>query len=201
MFDSDVIKQGIKDESILEVMREVDRQKFVPEKYSDIAYEDRAIPIGEGQTISQPFIVAFMTENLKLKPGHKVLEVGTGSGFQTAVLSKLGAKVSTIEINKKLFKESLKRLTYLGYDDISFHHGDGNKGVPEQAPYDRILVTAAPAEIPRDLLGQLAKNGIMVIPVGNQSEVQYLYRIKKLDDDKIEQEKILPVHFVPLIKS
>ena len=201
MFDSDVIKQGIKDESILEVMQEVDRQKFVPKKYSDIAYENRAIPIGEGQTISQPFIVAFMTENLKLKPGHKVLEVGTGSGFQTAVLSKLGAKVSTIEINKKLFKESLKRLTDLGYDDISFHHGDGNKGVPEQAPYDRILVTAAPAEIPRDLLGQLAKNGIMVIPVGNQSEVQYLYRIKKLDDDKIEQEKILPVHFVPLIKS
>ena len=201
MFDSDVIKQGIKDESILEVMREVDRQKFVPKKYSDIAYEDRAIPIGEGQTISQPFIVAFMTENLKLKPGHKVLEVGTGSGFQTAVLSKLGAKVSTIEINKKLFKESLKRLTGLGYGDISFYHGDGNKGVPEQSPYDRILVTAAPAEIPRDLLSQLANNGIMVIPIGNQSEVQYLYRIKKLDDDKIEKEKILPVHFVPLIKS
>ena len=106
MFDRDVIKQGIKDESILEVMREVDRQKFVPEKYSDIAYEDRAIPIGEGQTISQPFIVAFMTENLKLKPGHKVLEVGTGSGFQTAVLSKLGASVVSIEINEVLAKKA-----------------------------------------------------------------------------------------------
>jgi len=201
MFDSDVIKKGIKDQAVLKAMRDVDRRKFVPDKYSDVAYDDRALPIGEQQTISQPFIVAFMTESLHIEKGNKVLEVGTGSGFQTAVLTKLGAKVSTIEINKKLFKESSKRLNDLGYNDISFHYGDGNKGIPEQSPYDRILVTAAPAEIPRDLLGQLAKNGIMVIPVGNQSEVQYLYRIKKLDDDKIEKEKILPVHFVPLIKS
>ena len=201
MFDSDVIKKGIKNQAVLKAMRDVDRRKFVPDKYSDVAYDDRALPIGEQQTISQPFIVAFMTESLHIEKGNKVLEVGTGSGFQTAVLTKLGAKVSTIEINKKLFKESSKRLNDLGYNDISFHYGDGNKGIPEQSPYDRILVTAAPAEIPRDLLGQLAKNGIMVIPVGNQSEVQYLYRIKKLDDDKIEKEKILPVHFVPLIKS
>ena len=201
MFDSDVIKKGIKDQAVLEAMRDVDRRKFVPDKYSDVAYDDRALPIGEQQTISQPFIVAFMTESLHIEKGNKVLEVGTGSGFQTAVLTKLGAKVSTIEINKKLFKESSKRLNDLGYNDISFHYGDGNKGIPEQSPYDRILVTAAPSEIPRDLLGQLAKNGIMVIPVGNQSEVQYLYRIKKLDDDKIEKEKILPVHFEPLIKS
>ena len=201
MFDSDVIKKGIKEKAVLKAMRDVDRRKFVPDKYSDVAYDDRALPIGEQQTISQPFIVAFMTESLHIEKGNKVLEVGTGSGFQTAVLTKLGAKVSTIEINKKLFKESSKRLNDLGYNDISFHYGDGNKGIPEQSPYDRILVTAAPSEIPRDLLGQLAKNGIMVIPVGNQSEVQYLYRIKKLDDDKIEKEKILPVHFVPLIKS
>ena len=201
MFDSDVIKKGIKDQAVLKAMRDVDRRKFIPDKYSDVAYDDRALPIGEQQTISQPFIVAFMTESLHIEKGNKVLEVGTGSGFQTAVLTKLGAKVSTIEINRKLFKESSKRLNDLGYNDISFHYGDGNKGIPEQSPYDRILVTAAPTEIPRDLLGQLAKNGIMVIPVGNQSEVQYLYRIKKLDDDKIEKEKILPVHFVPLIKS
>ena len=201
MFDNDVIKKGINDQAVLQAMRDVDRRKFVSDKFSDVAYDDRALPIGEEQTISQPFIVASMTESLHIEKGNKVLEVGTGSGFQTAVLSKLGAKVSTIEINKKLFKESLKRLTDLGYDDISFHHGDGNKGIPERSPYDRILVTAAPAEIPIELLGQLAKNGIMVIPVGNQSEVQYLYRIKKLDNDKIEKEKILPVHFVPLIKS
>ncbi len=201
MFDSDVIKKGINDQAVLQAMRDVDRRKFVSDKFSDVAYDDRALPIGEEQTISQPFIVAFMTESLQIEKGNKVLEVGTGSGYQTAVLSKLGAKVSTIEINKKLFKESLKRLTDLGYDDISFYHGDGNKGVPDQCPYDRILVTAAPAEIPRDLLGQLAKNGIMIIPVGNQLEVQYLYRIKKLDNDKIEKERILPVHFVPLIKS
>jgi len=201
MFDSDVIKKGIKDQAVLQAMRDVDRRKFVSNKFSDVAYDDRALSIGEEQTISQPFIVAFMTESLHIEKGNKVLEVGTGSGFQTAVLSKLGAKVSTIEINKKLFKESSKRLNDLGYDDISFHQGDGNKGVPEQSPYDRILVTAAPTEIPRDLLGQLDINGIMVIPVGNQSGVQYLYKIKKLDDDKIEEEKILPVHFVPLIKS
>ena len=201
MFDSDVIKKGINDQAVLKAMRDVDRRNFVSDKFSDVAYDDRALPIGEQQTISQPFIVAFMTESLHIEKGNKVLEVGTGSGFQTAVLSKLGAKVFTIEINKKLFKESLKRLTHLGYDDISFHHGDGNKGFPEQSPYDRILVTAAPAKIPRDLLDQLSINGIMVIPVGHQSEVQYLYRIKKLDDDKIEKEKILPVHFVPLIKS
>ena len=201
MFDSDVIKKGIKNQAVLKAMRDVDRRKFVADKYSDVAYDDRALPIGEQQTISQPFIVAFMTESLHIEKGNKVLEVGTGSGFQTAVLTKLGAKVSTIEINKKLFRESSKRLNDLGYNDISFHYGDGNKGIPEQSPYDRILVTAAPSEIPRDLLVQLAKNGIMVIPVGNQSEVQYLYRIKKLDDDKIEKEKILPVHFVPLIKS
>ena len=201
MFDNDVIKKGINDQAVLQAMRDVDRRKFVSDKFSDVAYDDRALPIGEEQTISQPFIVASMTESLHIEKGNKVLEVGTGSGFQTPVLSKLGAKVSTIEINKKLFKESLKRLTDLGYDDISFHHGDGNKGIPERSPYDRILVTAAPAEIPIELLGQLAKNGIMVIPVGNQSEVQYLYRIKKLDNDKIEKEKILPVHFVPLIKS
>ena len=183
MFDSDVIKKGINDQAVLQAMRDVDRRKFVSDKFSDVAYDDRALPIGEEQTISQPFIVAFMTESLQIEKGNKVLEVGTGSGFQTAVLSKLGAKVSTIEINKKLFKESSKRLIDLGYGDISFHHGDGNKGVLEQSPYDRILVTAAPAEIPRDLIDQLAINGIMVIPVGNQSEVQYLYRIKKLNDD------------------
>ena len=124
MFDSDVIKKGIKNQAVLKAMRDVDRRKFVPDKYSDVAYDDRALPIGEQQTISQPFIVAFMTESLHIEKGNKVLEVGTGSGFQTAVLTKLGAKVSTIEINKKLFKESSKRLNDLGYNDISFHYGD-----------------------------------------------------------------------------
>lgn len=201
MYDSDVIKQGIKDEFILEVMRAVDRRKFVPEKYSDIAYEDRAIPIGEDQTISQPFIVAFMTENLKLKPKHKVLEVGTGSGFQTAVLSKIASSVSSIEIKELLAKKALTRLNNLGYKDISLHHGDGNNGVSENAPYDRILVTAASDEIPKKLLEQLSFNGRMIIPIGKQSEVQHLCLVKKSNDGEINKEKILPVHFVPLIKG
>ena len=201
MFDSDVIKQGIKDESILEVMREVDRQNFVPKKYSDIAYEDRAIPIGEGQTISQPFIVAFMTENLKLKPGHKVLEVGTGSGFQTAVLSKLGTSVVSIEINEVLAKKASTILSELGYKKISLHHGDGNNGVSEHAPYDRILVAAASNEIPKTLLDQLSINGRMIIPIGKQSAVQHLWLITKNSDGEINKEKILPVHFVPMING
>ena len=201
MFDSDVIKQGIKDESILEVMREVDRQKFVPEKYSDIAYEDRAIPIGEGQTISQPFIVAFMTENLKLKPGHKVLEVGTGSGFQTAVLSKLKTSVVSIEINEVLAKKASNILSELGYKKISLHCGDGNNGVSEYAPYDRILVAAASNEMPEKLVDQLEINGKMIIPIGKQAEVHHLWLITKNDDGKINKEKILPVHFVPLLNG
>ena len=201
MFDSDVIKQGIKDESILEVMREVDRQKFVPKKYSDIAYEDRAIPIGEGQTISQPFIVAFMTENLKLKPGHKVLEVGTGSGFQTAVLSKLKTSVVSIEINEVLAKKASNILSELGYKKISLHCGDGNNGVPEYAPYDRILVAAASNEVPEKLVDQLEINGKMIIPIGKQAEVQHLWLITKNDDGKINKEKILPVHFLPLLNG
>ena len=201
MFDSDVIKKGINDQAVLQAMRDVDRRKFVSDKFFDVAYDDRALPIGEEQTISQPFIVAFMTESLHIEKGNKVLEVGTGSGFQTAVLSKLGAKVSTIEINKKLFKESLKRLTDLGYDDISFHHGDGNKGVPEQSPYDRILVAAASNEIPKTLLDQLSINGRMIIPIGKQSAVQHLWLITKNSDGEINKEKILPVHFVPMING
>ena len=199
MFNSDVIKQGINDESILEAMREVDRQKFVPEKCSDIAYEDRAIPIGEGQTTSQPFIVAFMTENLKLKPGHKVLEVGTGSGFQTAVLSKLGASVVSIEINELLANKASILLNELSYQRISLYCGDGNHGVPKHAPYDRILVAAASNEVPEKLVDQLAINGKMIIPIGKQAEVQHLWLITKNNDGKINKEKILPVHFVPLL--
>ena len=201
MFESHVIKQGIEDESILEVMREVDRQRFIPEKYSDIAYEDRAIPIGEGQTISQPFIVAFMTENLKLKPKHKVLEVGTGSGFQTAVLSKLGTSVVSIEINEVLAKKASTILNELGYKKISLHCGDGNHGVSEHAPYDRIIVAAASNEIPKPLLDQLSINGRMIIPIGKQLEVQHLWLITKNNDGKINKEKILPVHFVPMING
>ena len=201
MFDCDVIKQGIKNKSILNVMRDIDRGNFVPKEYSDVAYDDCAIPLGENQTISQPFIIAFMTENLELKPRHKVLEIGTGSGFQTAVLSKLSDLVVSVEINEVLAKKALIRLNQLGYSNISLHHGDGIKGIPKYAPYDRILVSAASSEIPKKLFDQLSTNGQMIIPIGKQSEVQYFWLIKKMKDGQMKKEKILPVHFVSIIKG
>lgn len=201
MFDSDVIRQGIKNKSILNVMRDIDRRNFVPKEYSDIAYDDCAIPLGENQTISQPFIVAFMTENLELKPTHKVLEIGTGSGFQTAVLSRLASLVVSVEINEVLAKKASIRLNQLGYSNIFFHHSDGMKGMSKYAPYDRILVSAASEKVPKKLLDQLSINGQMIIPIGKQSGVQYLCLIKKMKDGEIKKEKILPVHFVSMTKG
>ena len=201
MFDSDVIKQGIKNKSILNVMRDIDRRNFVSKEYSDIAYDDCAIPLGENQTISQPFIVAFMTENLELKPRHKVLEIGTGSGFQTAVLSKLADLVVSVEINEVLAKKASIRLNQLGYSNISLHHSDGIQGISKYAPYDRILVSAASDKIPKKLFDQLSINGQMIIPIGKQSEVQHLWLIKKMKDGEIKKEKILPVHFASMIKG
>jgi protein-L-isoaspartate(D-aspartate) O-methyltransferase len=201
MFDSDVIRQGIKNKSILNVMRDVDRRNFVSKEYSDIAYDDCAIPLGENQTISQPFIVAFMTENLELKPRHKVLEIGTGSGFQTAVLSKLADLVVSVEINEVLAKKASIRLNQLGYSNISLHHSDGMQGISKYAPYDRILVSAASDKIPKKLFDQLSINGQMIIPIGKQSEVQHLWLIKKMKDGEIKKEKILPVHFASIIKG
>ena len=201
MFDSDVIRQGIKNKSILNVMRDIDRRNFVSKEYSDIAYDDCAIPLGENQTISQPFIVAFMTENLELKPRHKVLEIGTGSGFQTAVLSKLADLVVSVEINEVLAKKASIRLNQLGYSNISLHHSDGMQGISKYAPYDRILVSAACHKIPKKLFDQLSINGQMIIPIGEQSEVQHLWLIKKMKDGEIKKEKILPVHFASMIKG
>ena len=201
MFDSDVIRQGIKNKSILNVMRDIDRRNFVSKEYSDIAYDDCAIPLGENQTISQPFIVAFMTENLELKPRHKVLEIGTGSGFQTAVLSKLADLVVSVEINEVLAKKASIRLNQLGYSNISLHHSDGIQGISKYAPYDRILVSAASDKIPKKLFDQLSINGQMIIPIGKQSGVQYLCLIKKMKDGEIKKEKILPVHFASIIKG
>lgn len=201
MFDSDVIRQGIKNKSILNVMRDIDRRNFVSKEYSDIAYDDCAIPLGENQTISQPFIVAFMTENLELKPRHKVLEIGTGSGFQTAVLSKLADLVVSVEINEVLAKKASIRLNQLGYSNISLHHSDGIQGISKYAPYDRILVSAASDKIPKKLFDQLSINGQMIIPIGKQSEVQHLWLIKKMKDGEIKKEKILPVHFVSMTKG
>ena len=199
MVEDQIIKRGIEDQRVLDVMKVVERHKFVPERYSESAYKDGPLPIGYGQTISQPFIVAFMTENLKLKSSHKVLEIGTGSGYQAAVLSELCDHVYTIEIVDELANESAERLEKLGFENITVRSGDGYKGWPEEAPFDRIMVTAAPEEIPELLIEQLAEGGIMVIPVGKQYEIQYLWVITKEVGGQIKKEKILPVRFVPMV--
>ena len=201
MVEDQIIKRGVEDPRVLDVMKVVERHKFVPEKYSESAYKDGPLPIGHGQTISQPFIVAFMTENLKLEPSHKVLEIGTGSGYQAAVLSELCDHVYTIEIVDELANESVERLGRLGFNNITVRSGDGYKGWPEEAPFDRIMVTAAPEEIPELLTEQLAEGGVMVIPVGKQYEIQYLWVITKEADGSIKKEKILPVRFVPMISK
>ena len=199
MVQDQIIKRGIEDQRVLDVMKVVERHKFVPERYSESAYKDGPLPIGYGQTISQPFIVAFMTENLKLKSSHKVLEIGTGSGYQAAVLSELCDHVYTIEIVDALANEATERLEKLGFENITVRSGDGYKGWPEEAPFDRIMVTAAPEEIPELLIEQLAEGGIMVIPVGKQYEIQYLWVITKEVGGQIKKEKILPVRFVPMV--
>ena len=199
MVEDQIIKRGVEDPRVLDVMKVVERHKFVPEKYSESAYKDGPLPIGHGQTISQPFIVAFMTENLKLEPSHKVLEIGTGSGYQAAVLSELCDHVYTIEIVDELANESAERLGRLGFNNITVRSGDGYKGWPEEAPFDRIMVTAAPEEIPELLTEQLAEGGVMVIPVGKQYEIQYLWVITKEVGGQIKKEKILPVRFVPMV--
>ena len=199
MIEDQIIKRGIEDQRVLDIMESVERHKFVPEKYVESAYKDGPLPIGYGQTISQPFIVAFMTENLKVDSSHKILEIGTGSGYQAAILSRLTNYVYTIEIVDELAKESSSRLKKLGFKNVSVRSGDGYKGWPEEAPFDRIMVTAAPEEIPDMLVEQLAEGGIMVIPVGKQFDIQYLWVIRKEIGGSIKKEKILPVRFVPMV--
>jgi protein-L-isoaspartate(D-aspartate) O-methyltransferase len=201
MLDDEIIKKGIKDKSVIKAMLDVDRSKFISKKYSNIAYENQAIPIGENQTISTPFIIAFMLEYLSVMPDSNTLDVGTGSGYLAAVINKLGASVLSIEINAELAKRSAARLIELGYKEITVHHGDVCKAVSKHAFFDRIIVTATAKKIPKFLLDQLSINGRMIIPIGNELEVQYLWLITKKEDDLIIKEKLLPVYFSPLINS
>ena len=199
MVEDQIIKRGIEDKRVLDIMKSVERHKFVPEKYVKSAYKDGPLPIGHGQTICQPFIVAFMTENLKLDPSHRVLEIGTGSGYQTAILSGLSGHVYTMEIIDELAKLSSSVLKKLGFDNVTVRNGNGYKGWAEEAPFDRIMVTAAPEEIPNMLVDQLTEGGVMVIPVGEQFEIQYLWVLTKEQSGSIKKEKILPVRFVPMV--
>lgn len=183
---------------VMSAIGRVPRHEFVPEEMVQNAYRNNPLPIGHGQTISQPYIVAIMTDLLKLEPDHKVLEIGTGSGYQAAILAELVAQVYTIEIIEPLAKESSSRLQRLGYSNISTRIGDGYYGWKEHAPFDAIIVTAAASHIPHDLIEQLKPGGRMMIPVGSRFLTQQLLLVSKEKDGKLLTRQILPVRFVPL---
>lgn len=196
MVRTQIQDRGVTSIAVLDAMRKVPRHLFMPEEYQDQAYNDYPLPIGYGQTISQPFIVAYMTE--ALKPGRKMkaLEIGTGSGYQAAVLSEIVDWVFTIEIVPELAAESAERLKKLGYDNVTCKFGDGYKGWPEQAPFDIIIITAAAEKIPEPLISQLAENGRLIIPVGASAAVQELILITKKNGKAIEK-RLTYVRFVP----
>ena len=200
MVSEQIKARGIRDERVLEAMRAVPRHLFVPPSLQDQAYLDQPLPIGEEQTISQPYIVAFMTELLRPEPGDVVLEVGTGSGYQAAVLSGLVRQVYTIEIIPSLARTAEQRLEQLGFDNVTVKTGDGYLGWPEHAPFDGILVTAAPPEIPSALLAQLKRGGRMVVPVGKSGRTQNLMLLEKSKtSDQIVGRTVIPVRFVPMV--
>lgn len=196
MVEKQVIERGIEDGRVIKAMLKVERHRFIPEKYRHYAYADSPVPIGHGQTISQPYIVALMTEELNLSSADRVLEIGTGSGYQAAILAEIASEVYTIEIIEPLGKAAEQLLDELGYENVKVKIGDGYLGWPEYAPFDRIIVTCAPTEIPEPLKEQLKEGGIMMIPVGTAG-FQYLYRVKKYMGEA-ETEKVIPVSFVPL---
>lgn len=189
------------DERVLRAMAKVPRHEFVPEAFRARAYENRPLPIGEGQTISQPFIVALMTDLAGVDADSVVLEIGTGSGYQAAILAELAARVHTIEIVEPLGRRAAETLERLGYDNVFVRIGDGYRGWPEAAPFDAIVVTAAPDEVPRPLLEQLAPRGRLVIPVGAPGAVQSLRLIEKDAEGRLTERDVLPVAFVPFTRE
>ena len=194
-----IVAQGVRDSATLAAMRAVPRHAFVPDAYRDRAYGDHPLPIGHGQTISQPYIVAYMTEMLDPAPGMEVLEVGTGSGYQAAVLAEAGVTVSTMEIIGALAESARDRLRRLGYDRVTVRHGDGHYGWPERAPFDAVIVTAAAGYIPPALVEQLKAGGRMIIPVGSVYGVQNLILVEKSAAGEITTRTLLPVRFVPMV--
>ena len=196
MVREQIVARGVRDPRVLEALRKVPRHRFVPPAMQPSAYVDSALPIGLGQTISQPYLVAFMTEALELKPQDRVLEIGTGSGYQAAVLSLLAREVYSMEIVERLGRDAEARLKEMGYANVRVRIGDGYRGWPEAAPFDAILVTAAPPDVPPALVAQLRLGGRMVVPVG--SYVQDLIRLRRTAKG-LERESLLPVRFVPMV--
>jgi protein-L-isoaspartate(D-aspartate) O-methyltransferase len=199
MVESQLRARGIRDERVLAAMTRVPRHQFVPADQQASAYGDHPVAIGHGQTISQPYVVAFMTEALRLSPSDVVLEVGTGSGYQTAILAELASEVYTIEVVPELAARATKTLEALGYRNIHVRVGDGHAGWPERAPFSRIIVTAAPEEIPAELVDQLAVGGTMIIPVGPVAGDQELRILTKWEEG-VTTQRSLPVRFVPMIR-
>lgn len=191
--------KGISNESILDAINKIPRHLFLDSSFLEFAYDDTPFPIGSGQTISQPYTVAFQTEILDVSKGHKVLEIGSGSGYQACVLEEMGAKVYSIERQKKLYQKTKEFISSLGYK-IRFFYGDGNKGIPSFAPYDRILITAAAPEISDELLQQLKPGGKLVAPIGT-GDVQTMIRITKQSDNNIIKENFGAFRFVPMLRN
>jgi len=190
--------RGVRDGRVLDAMTRVPRERFVPDALRSEAYDDHPVSIGHGQTISQPYIVGYMTEALRLQPSHRVLEIGTGCGYQTAVLAELAREVFSVELLPALADRARATLTALGYTNIHIRAGDGYEGWPEHAPYDRILGAAAPADVPPALIAQLADGGILVIPIGTAYQE---LRVLQKRGEVLDTLATLPVRFVPMVKS
>ena len=200
MVQQQIETRGVTDPNVLKAMKAVPRHLFVPTQYRKNAYGDYPLPIGKGQTISQPYIVAFMSAVLHLKPNDRILEIGTGSGYQAAVLAELGCNVYSIEIIASLGEKAKETLNELGYSNVHIRIGDGHRGWPEEAPFDAIIVTCAPEKIPPALIEQLKEGGRLIIPVGESGGIQQLVlAVKK--DGCLDSRSVLPVRFVPMVKD
>ena len=191
--------RGIADKAVLRAIDEVRREHYVDDDFARDAYADRALPIACGQTISQPYVVAYMTEHLRVAPHHRVLEIGTGSGYQAAVLSRLAREVVSIERYRTLAEDARAKLAADGFDNVAVLTGDGFSGAPDKAPFDRIIVTAAAETVPEPLLDQLAEGGVMVIPVGPHADVQHIVRMTRSSETGLTREQLIPVRFVPML--
>jgi protein-L-isoaspartate(D-aspartate) O-methyltransferase len=199
MVDRQIAGRGVRDPRVLEAMRTVPREAFVSERLAESAYDDSPLPIGEEQTISQPYVVAVMAEALELQPGDRVLEIGAGSGYAAAVLSRIGGEVYAVERHESLAREAQERLARLGVSNVQVSHGDGTLGWAEHAPYDAIVVAAGGPEVPQALLDQLGEGGRLVIPIGPDLRTQDLVRVRHQPDGGFVRENLGPVRFVPLI--
>jgi protein-L-isoaspartate(D-aspartate) O-methyltransferase len=192
-------RRGISDQAVLRALDEVPREYFVATDFAESAYADQALPIACGQTISQPFVVGYMTERLEIEPEHRVLEVGTGSGYQAAILSRLAREVVSIERYRTLADAARDRLKTLGYTNVIVLAGDGITGAPDRAPFDRIMVTAAAETIPEALTTQLAEGGKMILPLGPRADTQYIVKLTKRANGELTRENLIAVRFVPLL--